>query len=390
MHVCSTVSPFLLSPERVIDPEDERLAEEYWEDFHDDDHHVHSYDMYPEELEDEEDSCWFVNWAKKYYPQCNGFHEITLNREYDSERAKRPGYDYPFDNFYISHGYYRDVWVINQHVPENVKTVIKMSRYKHSYNKRNFWNTVNDALVMERLSVSPRIVDIYGHCGYAVWVEAISHEVEEVIIKGEGMAKQKDLYKNGLESLNEYTIEEKLDMALAMAESLADLHGFKDGVIVHDDVQLCQWLKTADGRLKLGDFNRAEVMEWNSKKKKYCRYYNGDCGGNYRAPEEYDQGYLNEQIDVYSFGNNIYGLLTGLWVFYDTDDDATVQKKVINGTRAFIDPRWKERSFIESKLVEVMERCWLDDPNERMDIFQAVKRLREIKEEHERGKQALQ
>ena len=120
-------------------------------------------------------------------------------------------------------------------------------------------------------------------------------------------------------------------MALSMAESLADLHGFRDGVMwvlllqekwmliiqtagnmsslykwllysllivsmffpypssdiyrywkyrVHDDVQLCQWLRTKDGRLKLGDFNRAEVMEFNLKKKEYCRYYNGHCYGN--------------------------------------------------------------------------------------------------------------
>ena len=49
---------------------------------------------------------------------------------------------------------------------------------------------------------------------------------------------------------------------------------------VHDDVQLCQWLRTRDGRLKLGDFNRAEVMEFDIDKQKYCPYYNGDCYGN--------------------------------------------------------------------------------------------------------------
>mmetsp|Transcript_19134 Transcript_19134/g.53272 ORF Transcript_19134/g.53272 Transcript_19134/m.53272 type:complete len:141 (+) Transcript_19134:2089-2511(+) len=46
-----------------------------------------------------------------------------------------------------------------------------MTRFKHDNNQRNFWNTLNDALVMERLSASPRIVDIYGHCAYSVWVE---------------------------------------------------------------------------------------------------------------------------------------------------------------------------------------------------------------------------
>lgn len=52
---------------------------------------------------------------------------------------------------------------------------------------------------------------------------------------------------------------------------------------VHDDVQLCQWLKTADGRLKLGDFNRAWPMEYNEKKEKYCKYENGGVAGNVSA-----------------------------------------------------------------------------------------------------------
>jgi hypothetical protein len=49
---------------------------------------------------------------------------------------------------------------------------------------------------------------------------------------------------------------------------------------VHDDVQLCQWLRTKDGTLKLGDFNRAEVMEYNQKNETYCEYFNGSCYGN--------------------------------------------------------------------------------------------------------------
>lgn len=64
-------------------------------------------------------------------------------------------------------------------------------------------------------------------------------------------------------------------MALQMAESIADLHGFKDGVIVHDDIQLCQWLRNRDGKLKLGDFNRARVLQWDRRKQKYCPYNNG-------------------------------------------------------------------------------------------------------------------
>jgi len=46
------------------------------------------------------------------------------------------------------------------------------------------------------------------------------------------MSSQEDLHDEAeLKPLNDYTVEEKLEMALTMAESLADLHGFRDGVM---------------------------------------------------------------------------------------------------------------------------------------------------------------
>jgi serine/threonine protein kinase len=87
---------------------------------------------------------------------------------------------------------------------------------------------------------------------------------------------------------------------------------------------------------------------------------------------------LDEKIDVYSMGNNIYALLTGLWIFYDNENDQEVQKMVIDGKRAYIHPQWNLRSYIEGELVEVMKKCWEHDPKKRIDIFTVVRLLREI------------
>ena len=122
-----------------------------------------------------------------------------------------------------------------------------------------------EAVIMERLRKSPRIMDIYGHCGYSITAEVVPIEFEETVVYGEGFRSRKSVEKrnkNGLRPYNNFTAEEKLGFALTMAESLADLHGFSDGVIVHDDVQLCQWLRLPDGTMKLGDFNRATIMEY--------------------------------------------------------------------------------------------------------------------------------
>lgn len=94
---------------------------------------------------------------------------------------------------------------------------------------------------------------------------------------------------------------------------------------IHFDVQLCQWLQTVDDQLKLGDFNRAQFPLFDPAKQEYCKEYESQGYGNYRSPEEYANQGVDEKIDVWSFGNNIYALLTGLWIFYEDQDDDVVQ-----------------------------------------------------------------
>jgi hypothetical protein len=135
--------------------------------------------------------------------------------------------------FLRSHGYYKDVWVVNQlGIGNDAKTVIKMSRWDKPITISNMQQNLKDALVMERLTASPRIVDIYAHCGTSIQEEALPHEIEEVIVPGKGYIKQEELDDSeDVEPQNEYIASEKLEMALEMAESLADLHGFKDGAM---------------------------------------------------------------------------------------------------------------------------------------------------------------
>lgn len=61
-----------------------------------------------------------------------------------------------------------------------------------------------------------------------------------------------------------------------------------------------------------------------------------------------------------------------------------VQGKVMKGQRAFIDDRYRNHSYGEGKLVELMELCWIEEPSERVDIFEAVRFLREAVEENKK------
>jgi serine/threonine protein kinase len=153
--------------------------------------------------------------------------------------------------------------------------------------------------------------------------------------------------------------------------------------------------------LKIQDFNRAEIMLWNEDDQDYCRYLNGPGHGEvsqrqnctmhlgsirlmellllsqWRSPEEYHDKPLNEKIDVWSLGTSMYSMLTGLLPFYDVESGSEVRRRVRKGKTPYIDPRYKNRSRAERKMVEAIERCWEYDPDERIDIFGVVKILRE-------------
>ena len=79
-------------------------------------------------------------------------------------------------------------------------------------------------------------------------------------------------------------------------------------------------------------------------------------------------------------GNNIYTLLTGLWPFYEDEEYNEVIEKVVHHERPYVDERYRTNSFIESRLVDIMETTWEHNPDDRPDIFEVVQYLRETKE----------
>jgi hypothetical protein len=143
-----------------------------------------------------------------------------------------------------------------------------------------------DAMVAERLSASPRVFDIYGFCGVTILSELFPHgDLEQAAVPGgTGHRKSEELHdENDVNPQNNLTAIEKLKMSTQMAEALVDLHGYRNGVIVHDDVQLSQFLYTADKSIvKINDFNRAEFMLWDNNHGQYCRYKNGRAHGTVR------------------------------------------------------------------------------------------------------------
>ena len=239
------------------------------------------YTKYADDDTTRDDSCRRTEFHQLVSPNCNYVHEIDFFSKLYTDT-------FPYQEptaVTFSHGFYRDAWslIAPAYTPtskEDQYSVMKTFSMKHPFGPNAYENSRKDALIMERLTKSPRIIDIYAHCALTVVVEAMKKELEEYAVPGSGLMKQEELHdEDDVKPQNEFTPTQKLKFSLEMAEGLADLHGFEGGVIVHDDVQLCQWLHDKDGKLKLGDFNRAEVMLWDEKRNKYCKYNNGKAYG---------------------------------------------------------------------------------------------------------------
>jgi serine/threonine protein kinase len=143
--------------------------------------------------------------------------------------------------------------------------------YKNNFKDQK--RVQNEAIIHERLSSSPQILNIYGHCGTSVLLEAMVGDIAKRIIPTKGKLEQTKLdewQKEDVHPMNKFTAAQKFKIALEMAESLAAIHGFEGGQVIHDDTHISQWLLARDGSVKLNDFNIASISEWNEVEGNYC------------------------------------------------------------------------------------------------------------------------
>lgn len=97
-----------------------------------------------------------------------------------------------------------------------------------------------DALVSERFTSSPLIVDIYGYCGLSMMSEYMPlGDLRNHVMPNSARSVKVELDDSEpVDPWNSFSGTEKLTLSLLMAEAIALLHGYKGGVIVHDDIQV--------------------------------------------------------------------------------------------------------------------------------------------------------
>jgi hypothetical protein len=340
----------------------------------------------------------------------------------------------------LGHGYYRDTYRIQQPLVIDQSTattpsvdqdhpqyiVMKQLRYIHPHNRQYQYEINLEAMIMEITTASTVTSGIYGHCSTTILVESlydVTHRIvpfhpqyqpmrgrvtDDILHSLEADQAKKRINEKNTHinnsskasssststapySFNQLTVYEKLQYAIQMSQALVEMHGYVGGVIVHDDVHPDQWLISHDQtRVVLNDMNNAIILQWSRKYHQYCTFWD-HYGGDYRAPEEYQEGgtyTTDEQVDVYPMGNLIYSLITGLYPYHNVTDgnETIIQQWTMNpNIRPYLHPSLRSldrrmdatkidtdtqlEMYIYQQLIDIMDQCHQMVPHDRPSIF---------------------
>mmetsp|Transcript_25629 Transcript_25629/g.74150 ORF Transcript_25629/g.74150 Transcript_25629/m.74150 type:complete len:522 (-) Transcript_25629:3442-5007(-) len=292
-------------------------------------------------------------WQLALRSTCNEVHQTDMNdlrAEIKSEERAR----------IVASGFWRDTWVVRDYAQR--EWALKTMRYEHEFEPRNFDRHRRDALASERLSSSDNVVDIFSYCGNTGVYDFVSGgDINDAI-----WPLENDNF-NTTTSITILTKVERLDIALQVATAIADMHNVDvHPSIAHTDITPGQFLRTAEGKCKLTDFNRVRFLRRNMTSPGVpCSYIVGRNPGKFRSPEEYNHTQQTEKVDIFSMGNLFYSLLTEYWPF-EGMDEKEAQQKIMDGERPPIDDSIRNSSDpIDAAFIRAISMCWRQNPKKR-------------------------
>jgi hypothetical protein len=163
------------------------------------------------EIENSETQCRRMPWKSQNFPTCNSFHELDTLQQQDMTLLGAENYK---DSYLVP-----DL-VVSSIQPSTANFVLKRTQFPdlEAYDPGrepspiSFQAAQIDAIVMEKLTSSPFITDIYGFCGYNTFTEAVPQKLFSKIIPLND-SKSDIIPDNSLPSISP---EDKLSIALQM------------------------------------------------------------------------------------------------------------------------------------------------------------------------------
>lgn len=322
-------------------------------------------------------------WQEAHHPSCSLFHELDLLEfEYPHKEEERLKI--------VGSGFYRLVWMVRS--PFNGETfALKTLRFLNEREEQRQSKTLQqesyavdfipptmeqqriDAVVMDELSFSNYISDIYGYCSTSALTEFSS---------GGNLATTLE----NANSQQRVTKQSLLEMAHTVAQAVADLHHPHEGLatIAHTDLNPNQFLLMGNGHYKLNDFNRAILVRRNNTFQNACPIQSGiNWRATYQSPEELSGKRQTEKVDVFTMGLVLYNIWTksGRKSLYPHKSPSQRRDFVAKGGTPKLPTIEDSEHPLDLIMPLVLQKCWITLPDKRASAQEIADMLRKALEE---------
>jgi hypothetical protein len=307
--------------------------------------------IHPYERPFYDDCTPMADWQRTHHPTCNLVHALPPN-----------------DMALLStRGSWRTVWKVASNADT---TVLKMLNFpQRDFDQESFVHHQTDARMMEQLTWSPFVVDIFSFCGQSVMTEWAPRD-------GRSLIKDKSL-----------TYRDRLKLARDLARGLDHIHSldYKYGTnatFAHNDINMANIVNTHGSVIKYNDFNIGAMLRWNQSKP--CGYPVRFDGKLWRSPEEIrNTTYVSEKTDLYALGNVLFQVLTKHqpWTWLEPEGQlelTEVARKKLAGDMPHIPVKYKRNALSYQGLYFGTLACYRLDPTERPTAFQLANAFRTV------------
>jgi hypothetical protein len=344
-----------------------------------------------------------TSWQTMSFPTCNSVHELDLDAT-NLQWLGAGGWRYTF-----LHTTTKNATTSSTTDDENV--VLKLFRIgkeaMYDFSASAYERHRVEAVVSERLTASPYILNMYGHCGLTTIHERAQTTLTNHLLRIQEQEQEQQVEHSNIGILSLAT---KIRYSYQLASALADLHGMDypsgtNATVVHRDVKTDNILIANDGTLKLNDFNDAVLLNWNqttinntnatntnnntnATKTCKCAFYNKafpiQWGLGFTPWEMARKGFppLDESVDVFGLGGVLYHVLVGRAPYSDLRPmkmKPTMRKGILPSLPYDYDPQVNNETSKELQvLVQVIQSCMSLRPQDRPTAKRVMEQLKSI------------